>query len=516
MDEIHGSASALPGFHIPVQADGKVDSGPGNNEFNTTESFTPAGVAGEPVIDMTAASKTLLGEVTLEGESLISFSPNCSLNMTPVPLLGAGDLLFTSGEKGFAAFNVQDGEIWWMRETEGYYNYPVNGALTPDGSRLFYVDGNDATMTAVNPSTGERAWKFNCPHGPRLTPPAMSPDGGKVFFGDNDTLFAVDSSSGDQVWGKKFHMNITTAATLSPDGKTLYVCDSHSTAGKDHLYESTLFAIDPETGEDKWKCDLGGQSACDPVTGRDGTVYVGDKGGTIYAINGESGKILWKDRKNMDGPLGDAISLVISPDGRTLYGTAEDNLEGGRTFALDIHKTPGRRFLKKPKTLWEHQGAVVHSPALSPDGSTLYVGSDDKKLRAFNAKDGILRWESPTPGRAYSPAVSADGSMLYVVIGNDDSNPGKEATMIAVSTGDGQVQSFFQKDFELAGLNDRGRDDIVFCPRDELRKKLRQSLDGESGRSEITEEPAIQREGEFIVIDGVKLPIETSSSDSPT
>lgn len=515
MDRIHSSVSGIPPLQLPSIKDMKADSETAGTEMIPTESFTATDTARGAIIDTTSASKAVLNDI--KDIQQISFSPNCAINTTPIPLLGANNLLFIPGEKGFAALNLQDGEIKWMRETEGYYSYPVSPASSPDGSRIFYVDGNTGTMTAVNSATGERAWKFKCPAGPRLTPPAVSPDGNKVFFGDNNTLFAVDSSSGNKIWEKDLHMNITASATVSPDGKTLYACDSHSSKAskeKKHPYESTLFAIDPETGEKKWRYNLDSQNACSPVAGQDGTVYVGDEGGTIYAINGKTGKIIWKDRKSMEGPWDD-FSLVISPDGRTLYGTVEDSLKGGRTFALDIQKTQGKRLSKKPQTLWDNKGAVVHSPALSPDGSTLYVGSDDKKLQALNTKDGTMLWELPAEGRVYNPAVSADGRELYVITGTDDSNPGKDATLITVNTADGKVTRTFQKQAELAGVKNKDGDDLVYCRSRELIEKImnRQSLNNGSGSPENKQAPSIQKGEEYIIIDGIKLPIKTSSNE---
>merc|ERR1711957_152175 len=68
--------------------------------------------------------------------------------------------------------------------------------------------------------------------------------------------------------------------------------------------------------------------------------------------------------------------------------------------------------------LWEFAaGGMVasSSPALSPDGKVLFVGSDDFKIYALRTEDGFKLWEFATGGKATSsPTVSADGKALFV------------------------------------------------------------------------------------------------------
>jgi outer membrane protein assembly factor BamB len=64
-------------------------------------------------------------------------------------------------------------------------------------------------------------------------------------------------------------------------------------------------------------------------------------------------------------------------------------------------------------------GEVLSPPALSPDGSTVFVGSFDKNVYALSAADGSKKWSFATGGHVYSsPALSADGSTVF--FGSDD------------------------------------------------------------------------------------------------
>ena len=62
------------------------------------------------------------------------------------------------------------------------------------------------------------------------------------------------------------------------------------------------------------------------------------------------------------------------------------------------------------------------SPALSPDGSTVYVGSDDHSLYAVHAANGTEAWKFTTGDVLDNsiPALSPDGSMVHV--GSSDTN----------------------------------------------------------------------------------------------
>ena len=54
------------------------------------------------------------------------------------------------------------------------------------------------------------------------------------------------------------------------------------------------------------------------------------------------------------------------------------------------------------------------SPAISPDGQTVYIGSRDGRLYALAAKTGRMRWRFMS-GKAISssPALSADGRNVF-------------------------------------------------------------------------------------------------------
>ena len=63
---------------------------------------------------------------------------------------------------------------------------------------------------------------------------------------------------------------------------------------------------------------------------------------------------------------------------------------------------------------------MFSSPALSSDGATVFVGSNDYKLYAICATSGTQKWalhvkRAVTGGKVHSsPALSSDGATVFV------------------------------------------------------------------------------------------------------
>ncbi|MBI5693413.1 MAG: PQQ-like beta-propeller repeat protein [Verrucomicrobia bacterium] len=97
-------------------------------------------------------------------------------------------------------------------------------------------------------------------------------------------------------------------------------------------------------------------------------------------------------------------SPALSPDGRTVYIGVETST-AGRIVAINADGSP-KWSVVRPE-------AVYSSPAVGPDG-TVYVGVDDGKLYALNPANGAIKWEYDT--RTFvssSPAIGADGTLYF-------------------------------------------------------------------------------------------------------
>ena len=151
--------------------------------------------------------------------------------------------------------------------------------------------------------------------------------------------------------------------------------------------------VGSQTGNPKWTFTVStNPREITPVIGSDGTIYISDQSGKIYAVNPD-GTSKWTFKLN-------AVirgTPVIGTDG-TLYYVCSS---AGSLHAMNPDGT-----LK-----WQSADAtgnlIYGSLAVGVDG-TLYAGSD--KLYAFNPEDGTLKWsyQQEKSGMAVLPLVQTD------------------------------------------------------------------------------------------------------------
>ena len=119
-----------------------------------------------------------------------------------------------------------------------------------------------------------------------------------------------------------------------------------------------------------------------------------------------NGKVKWIFR------AGNSIwtSTAIADDGTTYWGSLDLFV-----YALDRN---GKQVWRSP-TL----GFIISSPALSNDGSTLYIGSFDGQLHALDAKTGAPKWSFQTGDHIYSspaPEEDANSTVKALYIASTD------------------------------------------------------------------------------------------------
>ena len=158
--------------------------------------------------------------------------------------------------------------------------------------------------------------------------------------------------------------------------------------------------VNPST---KWApLSLGGALESSPAIATDGTVYLGSGDNNLYAVN-PTGTVKWT--RSLNGNV--QSSPAIGPDGTIYVGSSD----------MKLHAVNPDGSVKWTALSAGQTGArVFSSPAVSADGSVVYVGSDDKNVYAFNAATGASAWAGPfvTAGKvASSPAIATDGT-IYV------------------------------------------------------------------------------------------------------
>lgn len=153
----------------------------------------------------------------------------------------------------------------------------------------------------------------------------------------------------------------------------------------------SLFAYDAETGDELWSFETKHRVSSSPAV-MDGKVYFGDRGGLLYALNADTGEVVWEFGVGAEEatPTVYDDKVFVSPD---------------TTYAIDAET--GEEIWSSDYTGWAKGG-----PAVSE--GEVYVGRGE--LRGLDAETGEQNWsleldESSITGETVSDGVVYVGSM---------------------------------------------------------------------------------------------------------
>ncbi len=146
-----------------------------------------------------------------------------------------------------------------------------------------------------------------------------------------------------------------------------------------------------------------------PAVSAEGTLYVGSKGGTLYALNPE-GHVLWQ----AEVPAAVAGTPALSAEG-TIYVVDKEGGLSSFTPAGEL------RWIYRP----ERAAGALAGPIVSPEGTIYYATGN--RVEAVSA-EGALLWEAETPYEyRLSPVqLGPDGELLFweeIVLDARDGSP---------------------------------------------------------------------------------------------
>ena len=166
----------------------------------------------------------------------------------------------------------------------------------------------------------------------------------------------------------------------------------------------SVVALNVTTGVEMWSYPSPGVASDSPTVGGDGRVYFGAANSfVIFALNETSGALLW--------------STVLAAGTPSAVRTWRDRafVTAGDTLYV-VSAATGEQ-------IWNFSAgqSMVHAPAVSDDGSVVFVGSD-RFLLALNASDAAVIWNLTTEfsglvisARVVDGRVFAVSDTLYAV-----------------------------------------------------------------------------------------------------
>jgi outer membrane protein assembly factor BamB len=344
-----------------------------------------------------------------------------------------------------------------VQEGEEYKNKYFSFRLSPDKESMtgrMSFDGHDLTLelrrgalAAAPPSqplTGRIArpvWTYKS-GGPVWSSPAAADN--TVYFGSNDgNIYALSEGAGKLVWQHKTGGAVMGRPTLDnqylyalsedgnlyklnrKDGKLVWKFDTHGGAvardlpgPKSEAYDNQasgatvsggvvyigsadkkLYAVEAETGREKWHFDTGGIVRSTPAVA-DRLVFIGSYDHHVYAVDAAGGALRWKF-----DTLQAVVSSPLVANGTVYIGSRSSDL-----LALDAATG-------KVKWKYFYWSSWVESSARLHKG-TLYVGSSDyQQLFAIDAASGRRIWNTAVDGSAWSTPAVTDKHVYIGVVG---------------------------------------------------------------------------------------------------
>lgn len=281
-----------------------------------------------------------------------------------------------------ASSSVETGCVKWQQALSS----PVHQGVSFGSGNNVHVCTEDGTLYTLS-ENGELLWTYDA--GSEIISPPSVGLHYRIFIGCKDGMFYAIDRDGNKEWSYATGGQIYAKPKETPVG-IVYIASA----------DGSLYAIGNE-GEFLWEFTLPpvGQVndavMASPVIGIDGSVYVcGVYGSTLYAVDPLTGTERWS--APLDSSVGIFVPPVVAADGTILLIPSQ----GSELIALShIDGTEIRRTdLADGDISWYPADYAEKYPdpkcmtefVIGADG-TVYVSLDDPYLRAVNS-DGTIKW----------------------------------------------------------------------------------------------------------------------------
>jgi outer membrane protein assembly factor BamB/orotate phosphoribosyltransferase len=247
--------------------------------------------------------------------------------------------------------------LWWRFELSGHSSHPIKCAPTIADDAVFVAD-DASRVWRLDARTGEAVWRTDSLAKPfkGIVQRLLHVDGSVVFGCYDGTVTRLDGATGGVRWRWRLDSHV------------------HATPVVDLAHRRVFINTEQENG--------------------------GDPFGHLYALDWESGRVIWRYRHACWAPAGP----VHCPTNRAVIATCNDR----SIVCVDADSGALR---------WQARtaGLVRGKPAIA--GDRVLVATENGFLQAFHvAHGGELRSRRHGPG-SHHQFLHADGDVAYVLDG---------------------------------------------------------------------------------------------------
>lgn len=278
------------------------------------------------------------------------------------------------------------GEEQWRFPAEAnpratYYAPP---AVTGDGHVL--VGGYDNILYSIE-TDGDGEALFSNARNRYVASPLVADE--RIYVANANHILYALTLDGEEIW--QFEAEQSLWAAPVTDGSAIYL------GTLDHK----LYALDKRDGSPLWDepVTFEGAISSAPAIDAEGTLYVGSFGNAITAVS-SAGKVLWTfptEEWVWATPLLTDGTLYVGDQSGMLY--AVDAAEGSEIWSTDL------------------KSAILGTPVLYE--GTLYIGTEEGEVFSVALEDGASKKLQNVDGKLYSSPVVAGDLLLFGLVSEE-------------------------------------------------------------------------------------------------
>ncbi|MFO8102259.1 MAG: PQQ-binding-like beta-propeller repeat protein [Dehalococcoidia bacterium] len=291
----------------------------------------------------------------------------------------SGETLYTCAGGKFLTLNLSDKTIQDFtpvgEDSETGSLFGCTGSSTTQltsyaapvvAGSLFYASTYAGDVYALDSSTGAQKWAYSTNHqivgGPVVNETAL-------IFAAGDKLYKLDAQKGISLWDKPFDASGKIWCTPVISDEIIYF----ATLGH------KVYALDIETGKKIWERGFSGAIASTPLIVND-TLYTGTLDNKFYALDiTDGGSTRWEfetDNWVWTQALFDEGTIYFGSFGGSVYALNANTGELKSGWIVPFKTESGDRIRARPVII----------------GEVLLIGSQDDHVYGLNLEDGMQAW----------------------------------------------------------------------------------------------------------------------------